>query len=32
MLRDLLDGWIGLRARWRGYGLPVFASPFCRPP
>ena len=28
MLRDLLDGWIGLRARWRGYGLPVFASPF----
>ncbi|TDH64155.1 hypothetical protein E2C06_02050 [Dankookia rubra] len=27
MLRDLLDGWIGLRARWRGYGLPVFASP-----
>jgi hypothetical protein len=27
MLRDLLDGWIGLRARWRGYGLPIFASP-----
>lgn len=27
MLRDILDGWIGLRARWRGYGLPIFASP-----
>lgn len=27
MLRDLLGGWIGLRARWRGLGLPVFASP-----
>lgn len=28
MFQDLLDGWIGLRARWRGYGLPIFASPF----
>jgi hypothetical protein len=27
MLQDLLGGWIGLRARWRGYGLPIFASP-----
>jgi hypothetical protein len=27
MLRTLLDGWIGLRARYRGYGLPIFASP-----
>ncbi|MDO9711534.1 hypothetical protein [Paracraurococcus lichenis] len=27
MFQDLLDGWIGLRARWRGYGLPIFASP-----
>ena len=27
MLQDLLGGWIGLRARWRGYGLPDFASP-----
>ncbi|MCB4824743.1 hypothetical protein [Roseicella aerolata] len=27
MLRDLLGGWIGLRSRWRGYGLPIFASP-----
>ncbi|TCZ66856.1 hypothetical protein [Roseicella aquatilis] len=27
MWRDFLDGWIGLRARWRGYGLPIFASP-----
>jgi hypothetical protein len=28
MLQDLLGGWIGFRARWRGLGLPVFASPF----
>ncbi|MBK1662476.1 hypothetical protein [Paracraurococcus ruber] len=28
MWQDFLGGWIGLRARWRGYGLPVFASPF----
>jgi hypothetical protein len=27
MLRDLLGGWIGLRTRFRGYALPIFASP-----
>lgn len=27
MLRDMLSSWIGLRARFRGYALPIFASP-----
>ncbi len=27
MLDDFLRGWVGLRARFRGIGLPVFASP-----
>lgn len=27
MPQRVLGAWIGLRGRWRGYGLPIFASP-----
>jgi hypothetical protein len=27
MPQRILGAWIGLRGRWRGYGLPIFASP-----